>query len=307
LENEDSMTDLINIEIADINYAIRSSILNVLQNPEPAYRSFIKKVSNHPGIRHVDIEIHLEFRDIPDTENLKKLFDSGQSWSMFQDKDDFWLTLHPPAFEQPFWLARINRDFTQAIVYCSEKLVNQRNGRKALSNPVKYPLDQILLMYILAPKQGALLHAAGIDINGVGYIFPGKSCAGKSTLTQQLAIRKHIGLLSDDRIVVRKMNGAFKAYGTPWPGEAGIALNKSVPLSGIFFINHASDNRIKEITPGQALKRLLPVTSIPWYDREIMPEILTFCEDLILNVPIYDLYFKPTVEVVDVFEKFVSA
>ena len=77
-------------------------------------------------------------------------------------------------------------------------------------------------------------------------------------------------------------------------------------LNRCFFINHASDNRIKEITTGQALRRLLPVTSIPWYDREIMSEILTFCEDLISNVPIYDLHFKPTEEVVDVFEKFVS-
>ena len=167
-------------------------------------------------------------------------------------------------------------------------------------------MDQILLMYILARKHGALIHAAGIDVHGRGYIFPGKSGAGKSTITEQLAVREDIGLLSDDRIVVRKIDGAFKAYGTPWPGEARIAINKSVPLSGIFFINHASSNRIKKITPGQALKRLLPVTSIPWYDREIMSEILTFCEDLISNVPIYELYFKPSVEVVDVFKKFMS-
>jgi hypothetical protein len=301
------MTYLNNMEVGGVNFAINGNISNMLQEPEPTYRSFIGKANNYPGQRPADIQIRLQIGSIPDTENLRKLFDSNQSWSMFQDEDDYWLTLHPPAFEQPFWLAKINRDFSEATVYCSKKLIIKKNGRKVLSNPVSYPLDQILIMYILARKQGALLHAAGIDINGSGYIFPGKSGAGKSTITGQLAVRKNIGLLSDDRIVVRKMDGAFKAYGTPWPGEAGIAVNKSVPLSGIFFINHASSNRIKEITPGQALRRLLPVTSIPWYDREIMSEILTFCEDLISNVPIYDLYFKPTVEVVDVFEKFVSS
>jgi serine kinase of HPr protein (carbohydrate metabolism regulator) len=162
-------------------------------------------------------------------------------------------------------------------------------------------------MYILARRHGALLHAAGIDINGKGYIFPGKSGAGKSTITRQFAALGDTGLLSDDRIVVRKIEGGFKAYGTPWPGEAGIALNKSVPLAGIFFINHGSANRIREITPKEALARLLPVTSIPWYDREVMDRILTFCEDLISSVPIYELDFKPSVEVVDVFERFVSA
>jgi hypothetical protein len=264
-------------------------------------------MNNHLRHTPADIEISLEFGAIPDTKNLTKIFDSGQSWSMFQGGNCYCLAFHPPAFEQPFWIARINRDFTEATVFCGEKLVRRENGRKVLSNPVSYPLDQILMMHILARKQGALIHAAGIEVNGRGYIFPGKSGAGKSTLTQQLAVRKDIGLLSDDRIVVRKMDGIFKAYGTPWAGEAGIAVNKNVPLSGIFFINHASYNRIKQITPGQALKRLLPVTSIPWYDREIMSEILTFCDDLISNVPVYELYFKPSVEVVDVFEKFVSS
>jgi len=294
------------MEIGSVHFSINSKLSNMLQEPEPAYRSFSGKMNNHSGRRPADIQIHLQIGSMPNTKYFTKLFDSNQSWAMFQDEDNYCLTLNPPAFKQASWLARINRDFTQATVYCNEKLVSRKNGRNVLSNPVSYPLNQILLMYILARKQGALLHAAGIDINGNGYIFPGKSGAGKSTITRQLAVREDIGLLSDDRIVVRKMDGAFRAYGTPWPGEAGIAINKSVPLSGIFFINHASYNRIKQITPGQALKRLLPVTSIPWYDREIMSEILTFCEDLILNVPIYELYFKPSVEVVDVFEKFVS-
>ena len=114
-------------------------------------------------------------------------------------------------------------------------------------------------------------------------------------------------MLSDDRIVAREIDGDFQAYGTPWPGEAGIALNECVPLSSIFFINHGPANRIKEISPQEALARLLPVTSIPWYDREVMEEILTFCEDLISSVPVYELDFKPSIEVVDVFEQFVSA
>jgi hypothetical protein len=295
------------MEIAGVNFSIRRDNLNVLQNPEPAYRSFSGKVDNHTGFRPPDIQVRLQLGDLPDTENLQKIFDSGQSWSMFRDGDGYCLTLNPPAFKQPFWLARISRDFTEVTVYCSEKLVSRRNGRTVLSNPVCYPLDQILLMYILARRQGSLLHAAGIDINGKGYIFPGKSGAGKSTITRQFTALGDTGLLSDDRIVVRKIDGGFKAFGTPWPGEAGIALNKSVPLSSIFFINHGSTNRIKEITPQEALARLLPVTSIPWYDREVMDKILTFCEDLISSVPIYELDIKPSVEVADVFERFVSA
>jgi hypothetical protein len=243
------------MEIGGLHFAISGNIANVLQEPNPVYGSFSGKVNSLLGGRPADIRIRLQLGGMPGTENLEKLFDSGQSWSMFRDGAGYCLSLRPPAFKQPIWLARMNRDFTEATVYCSEKLVSWRNGSPELSNPVSYPLDQILLMYILARRQGALLHAAGIDINGRGYIFPGKSGAGKSTITRQFAALGDKGLLSDDRIVARKIDDDFKAYGTPWPGDAGIACNKSMPLAGIFFINHGSANGIKEITPQEALAR----------------------------------------------------
>jgi hypothetical protein len=167
-------------------------------------------------------------------------------------------------------------------------------------------VDQILLIYFLSQREGALIHAAGIDINGKGYIFPGKSGAGKTTLLKQFVAKNHKGLLSDDRIVIRKIDNNFMAFGTPWPGEGKIAVNKSVFLNGIFFITHSSVNRIEQIKPQKAFEKLLPVASIPWYDEEIMTKILSFCNDLISNIPAYELHFKPDAEVVDVFEKIVS-
>jgi hypothetical protein len=319
------MEQLINMEIAGINFAVTCNNSIILRGPGPAYQPFLEEVNKNPRV--ADTHIRIELGGIPDTENLTKIFESGPSWTMFLDEDTYFLASNPPGLvSEPNWLARINRHFTEATIYCSEIFVSRRNGRTVLSNPVSYPLDQILLMYILARRQGALLHAAGIDTNGRAYIFPGKSGAGKSTITRLFAALGDKGLLSDDRIAVRKIDGGFRAYGTPWPGEAGVALNKSVPLSAIFFINHGSTNRIKEITPQEALARLLPVTSIPWYDREVMDKILTFCEDLsipwydrevmdkiltfcedlISSVPIYELDFRPSIEVVDVFERFIS-
>lgn len=297
------MSYLINVEIAGINFSINCRDLIIAQDSDPVYRSFFKTDRKPVPI---DINIDLELNNIPDTGRLKKIFDSGQSWSMFADDNDYFLTLNPPVFKQPLWLARINRNFTRVTVYCSEKIASDRNGKLTVSNPIGYPFDQILLMYFLAQKEGALIHAAGVDINGRGYIFPGKSGAGKSTLSRLFTDRNDVEPLSDDRIVVRKIVDTFKAFGTPWAGEAGIAVNKHLPLCGIFFIHHYTGNKIKEIKPVEAFERLMPVTSIPWYDKEIMTRILTFCEDLISNIPAYDFYFKPGTEVVDVFKKFVS-
>ncbi|MDY6952524.1 MAG: hypothetical protein SWE60_13515, partial [Thermodesulfobacteriota bacterium] len=268
------------------------------------YASFLKRGDERST--DVDIKIRVEIGNMPHRKDLEKVFSAGQAWSMYRDGQDYWMALTPPAFKAPIWMAKMDRTFTRVVVRCGEELVSKEKGEIQVSDPVCYPLDQILLMHVLAQRRGALIHAAGIGINGMGYLFPGRSGAGKTTLTRQFAVREDLELLSDDRMVIRGGNGAFRAFGTPWPGDAGIAQNKSLPLLGIFFITHGASNRIKDMTPQQALERLLPVTSIPWYDGEMIPPILSFCEDLISHVPVYELFFKPGIDLIAVFEAFVG-
>jgi hypothetical protein len=193
-------------------------------------------------------------------------------------------------------------------VYCGDKLIRAHDGIPAIVNPVCYPLDQILLMYMLARCEGALFHAAGVYMDGRCWIFPGKSGAGKTTLAR--CLMAHAGpdaeALSDDRMAARKTNGVFYAYGTPWPGDAGVAVNKGAPLGGIFFIRHGAANRIEEINPRQSFERLMPLTSVPWYDRKVMPSVLNFCEDLVSGVPCYDFYFNPSADAARCLESFVK-
>jgi len=293
------------IQIAGIDFILSFQDSIVLDKLPEAYRHFIKSTDSENGSTSVNID--LKINNLPDTDHLKKIFDSDQSWSMFMNEDEYFLTLSPPALDKKaVWLARFHRSFDKATIYCSEMLMREVNGETKLGNPFSYPLDQLLLMYILSRRDGIIIHAAGIILNERGYIFAGKSGAGKSTLSKEFVLRNNSEVLSDDRIVVRKINNLFQAYGTPWQGEAEMAMNKGVPLSGIFFLSHGSYNRIEEIKPQEALEKLLPVVSIPWYDKEVMISILTFCGDIISNIPVYELFFKPDREIIDVFEKFLS-
>lgn len=294
-----------NIEIAGVTFSINCQGSIPLQDFNQTYNSFLITDHDPPD---ADIYVTLELHTMPHTSKLKKIFDSGQSWSMFQNGDSYFVSLNPSAlYEKPIWIAQFDPHVKRVIVYQREFLIQGTTDSEAIPNHVCYPLDQILLMYYLAQREGALIHAAGLCFHDKGYIFPGKSGAGKSTISRQLTEIDDYEFLSDDRIIVRKMDKTFKAFGTPWPGEAGIAVNKSVDLSGIFFISQASYNKIEEIKPQKAMERLLPVVSIPWYDKEVVIKILDFCEDLISNVPVYELYFKPDIEVADVFGKFVTA
>lgn len=304
----------IQMEIGGVNFSISVSSKTpyILQEHDSIYQPFLKKTkankSENKTGEAIDINIHLQLGNLPDTGKMTKIFDSGQSWSMFLEGDIYWLVLHPPVHKEPFWAARFTRDIEEITVYCGQKLTSEKNGKIVIANPVRHPLDQLLFMYILARGSGALIHCAGIEINGKGFLFAGPSGAGKSTLSRLFQKQKRPGVLvlSDERIIVRKTGKTFNAFGTPWSGEAGIAENKTMPLSGIFFLNHGTADKIKEIKPRQAMETLLKVVSIPWYDRDVMPEVLAFCQDLVATVPAFELHFTPGPDVLKLLEKFAS-
>jgi hypothetical protein len=70
------------------------------------------------------------------------------------------------------------------------------------------------------------------------------------------------------------------------------------------FLRHADTDRIAPLTPDQALERLFPVASIPWYDRDVLPRVLQFCDDLVSEIPAYDLHFRPGHGVVELVREF---
>lgn len=300
------MAQLFNMDIAGVNFTLNGDKALHLHNSSPVYHPFVQKGGRAKS--PIGIDIFLKLREkMPETNGLDQIFDSGNAWSMYRDGEGYCISLDLPGYEEPIWLARVNQDFTQATLFCSRELVMRDNGKVRISNPMTYPLDQILLMYILAQRKGLLVHAMGFVAEQRGYLFPGRSGAGKSTMAQGLLQKEGFELLSDDRLVVRKSNDQFRLYGTPWPGDAGIALNRSVDLSAIFFLEHGSINRIEALGKGEAVDRLLSVISVPWYDKDVLLHILASCGELLNQVPAYGLCFKPGIEVADLLDRFIES
>lgn len=295
-----------NIDIAGITMSVRCSEAFSADDFPSEYESFLGSPATNRDTG-ASVSIDLKLNDMPATEELTRIFETGESWSLFTKGDEYFMTLAPRAREgPPSWIARFSHASGSATVFCSKMLIRREKGRIRVINPVRYPLDYVLMMHLLSSRQGALLHAAGITINNKGYIFPGRSEAGKSTIAGLFSQRDATGLLSDDRVAVRKVDGNFTVYGTPWPGEKRIARNTCCPLGGIFFIGHGACNKIVDLPAAAAFERLMPVASIPWYEEKTLTDVLSFCENLVNNVPAYEFYFRPDSGTVDFFENFVS-
>lgn len=290
-----------------MHFRISSRELPIVYDPyqKKTYGPFIiDTIPSGPGADSIEVEV--ETKDFPDTAQLTQIFETPDSWSMYSDGEQyFWMDIAASPAGGPICAARFHRLPGKATVYCGGPYIEEVNGDRRLLNPVRYPLDQLLLMYALAEKGGACIHACATDFNGKGYLFPGRSGAGKSTISRIFISGNH-DVLSDDRVVVRKTGDAFRIFGTPWAGDAEIAQNKDLPLQGIFFILHGNENRAEKISPREAFERLMPVTSIPWYDEKVMPDLLSFCEDLVLHVPAYVLHFTPDRRATDLIEELLS-
>ncbi len=290
--------------IAGVKLDIRSGPDVIIRERNAVLENFLVTGYRPSGDHRIQIEITDD--PIADVDPESVLFDADAVWSIFRNNHYYRILSHPPAVPDPLWDARFDLDFSFGRISCGNRLKEISNGQLILYNPVVYPLDQILMMHYLAKNRGMLIHAAGWCINNSGWIFAGKSGAGKSTISNLIVRQTGTTFLSDDRIIVREGSDRFLMYGTPWPGDAGYAVNQSVPLKGFFFLGKGTRNNIQKLKPFDAIARLMPVVSVPWYDREKVALLMDFCDVLMKNIPMYELTFVPDKTIVDVLEKFID-
>ena len=293
------------LTIAGVQHSFYASFLKlpVYSSSQKSYQQFFFENSQSAYLNNCDV--YFKEGCGPAINQLDKVFDSNSLWSYYKKENDFYIVSRFPLYEDPIWIAGVQSSKQHITIYCSpETIMKPKN--QMMFNPMMYPLDQILMMHFLALNFGMLIHAAGWRINDSGWVFAGKSGAGKSTISNLIVEHTGTEFLSDDRIIVRKINNEFLMYGTPWPGDAGYAVNDSVPLKGIFFLSKGQENSIQKLNSSDAVSRLMPVASIPWYDREKVELLMDFCDTLIGAIPMYELTFVPGKSAVDMLSGFVN-
>ncbi len=286
-------------QIGGLNIEVSSQSLPVLPEANPEYFPFLSAADGTVG---TGMRIMLDVGEIPVDPKGPTLFEAGDSWVL--RKRDQGSTIAPHPSRQgcsPAWEADVDPSFRTIRILCGpEQLVDLR-GVSHISSPFHYPLDQVLLMLALA-GEGSVVHAAGVDLGGKGAILAGPSRAGKTTMSRLCASSGH-PVLSDDRVIVRLVGKEFRIFGTPWPGEGRHAVNRSVPLAALVFLTKGDANRVETLSRGAAARRLLPVLSVPWFDRELAGRCLDFCTELTERVPAHELIFRPDTGAVHALEE----
>lgn len=268
------------ITIGDVTFSVSSPKFIQVSNLYPPFLT-----SKRP-----DVKIKVHYGSLLHFRHKRKVFDSEGPWSLYQ------------------------RDAKEVLYLCSNKRLEKimvlqphykkvdlylKSSRLQLEDILGYPLGEILMISLLSQEKGLLIHSCGINNNGEGMLFAGNSGAGKSTLASLGINKKEINVLSDDRVIVRNLNGRFRIYGTPWHGDAKVCSAEKAPLEKIFFLKHAKRNTAKKIAPMEAASRLIVCSFPTFWDKKGMEFTLKFCAELAQRIPCYELGFVPDESVLD--------
>ena len=138
---------------------------------------------------------------------------------------------------------------------------------------------------------GFYLHASAVVRDGKAYLFSGPCRAGKSTHTGlwQKTFGPEAYVINDDKPALRRMDGVWYAYGTPWCGKDGINRNEKAPLAGICFLKKAPENKIRRLDRLEAMKKIMSQTIYKFNEVEKLDLLLGNLELLLMEIPVYEL------------------
>jgi hypothetical protein len=244
-------------------------------------------------VEDADVALRLHLGSPPSDDLGEMVFDSGGNWLFHRKNASIIFRIRTPQVD-PHQVVLLSADLQRGDVYCTGE-----HWRNHSVHPLGYPLEELLIVSLLARGRGVLLHASSVSDRGRGILFNGMSGAGKSTMATLWEGRQGVTVLSDDRVIVRERDGRFWAYGTPWHGDARLSSPEAVPLERIFLIEHAEENAVGRLDPLQATSWLLARAFPPLWDAQGMAFTLAFLEALVEAVPCYELSFVPDESAVD--------
>lgn len=239
-----------------------------------------------------DIRLDVEWATPPEDGPGTLQFDSGGVWQLFRDGDTLVFRLSSPKFGAlPYKTAVLALDFSTGVVQLHRPCFR----RRATIYPLEYPLDELLLTNWLSLGRGVEVHAcAVVDRDGRGYLFAGHSGAGKTTMARQWIGEAGVSVLSDDRVVVRNIDGRIWIYGTPWHGDEPLASPARARLTRVFFLEHAAANQVAEVGGATAVAKLFARSFPPFFSAVGLDSTVTILSEIVQRVPCADFGFVPS-------------
>ena len=183
-------------------------------------------------------------------------------------------------------------DFTSIVCYLGEKDAPFLCSAGSV-------LRLIPMRAILQKRGAVFLHASQIAVGGKGILFLGPSGMGKTTQAKLWSTFRSAKIICNDRTLIR----AGQTYGYPMDGSEPVCSGDTFPLGALVMLEQAPDNRIRALTPREALVRLMPQAIFDHWDHDAGAAATQQILDLIQNYRVYLLSCTPNQNAVTCLEQ----
>lgn len=254
-------------------------IVTAIDSPNPALTlalpPAVERFATNDKTADIDVSAHWRWKEWQPAGRL--LFDSGGLWRLHEaDGRMVWTFTSPRFGSAPYKTAVFSPDFSDGFVHLHGPYFDPA----APIYPLEYPLDELVITNWLALGRGVEVHACAVrDNDGAGYLFAGHSGAGKSTIAALWATEPGVTVLSDDRVILRKVDGEIWMYGTPWHGDEPLAAPARTRLTRGFFLNHGPVNSLTDARPAHVVAKLMTCSFPPFYSARALDFTMSFLTD----------------------------
>lgn len=278
------MQHVLVLSIADFIIRLQSDSVVAV---EEGYKPFLINSTEDP---HLIINCHATLPENRFADKLP-LFEARNEdqrfYSVYQDEDGLAILIYDQQTTDKIQqVACLNSDRTIWDLYYE--------GGELNPYALKYPFGPIMLNYLTMDHDAVMMHASCAYDGESGRMFTGFSGVGKSTMSK-LWSQYGNRIINDDRLIIRKEKWGYSVHNTPMYYSD---IPKMAPLSGIFLISHAPENRMKQLSGALAMSRVMAFSIQNNFDPGWVAKRLDFFSELIKTIPVYDLGFVPDLSVV---------
>lgn len=152
---------------------------------------------------------------------------------------------------------------------------------------------------VLINHQAFILHSSFISWQNNGILFTAPSGTGKSTQADLWKKYEDADIYNGDRTIIRKIDGKYYGFGSPYAGSSGIYRNESAPIKAIIVIEQGPDNVIRRLRGREAFLPLFRETLMNTWNKEYMEKMTDLLMDAACQIPVYHLFCRPDQDAVN--------
>lgn len=236
-----------------------------------------------------DVTVNIEFVEVgelPDIEEFDLVTEEDVLFSEYLIEGEYVRTFHGTGTNVPYAVLRSVGKREWECKYLKSYDYHFQTMDKCFRH--------IALERILMEQETAILHASFIEYRGQGILFTGPSGIGKSTQADLWEKYENAEILNGDRTILRKKDGIWYAYGSPYAGSSRIYKNKSVPVRAIVSLEKSPDeNQCVRLKPGAAFGVLYSGMTLNTWNREFMETATKMIQELCMEVPVFQMKCIP--------------